>query len=224
MIRDGRRLVEGRDRRCAAPDLHQPLVDVLQLRVPGARRVAVSRIVFEQVPVVPQVRSAAAGVRDDRIVAVRREEIDHPARLLPGQIQLAVVGVQRSAARLRRWRLDAAAVGQQHIRRVAVDVGEDQILDAAGQKRDAIAGLSPRRFAARDQPIRERRRHPRRLRLQPPQRRRQEHRQAERANGGFDAAALIERASPRRRCASRADSGRGSRASAHARGCAPGHR
>ena len=91
-----------------------------------------------------QMRSAAAGIGDDGIVAVRRKEVDHPPGLLPGQIQLAVVGVQGAAARLRRRRVDGAAVGEEHVRGVAVDVREHEILDAAGQERNTVPGFTAR--------------------------------------------------------------------------------
>ena len=70
--------------------------------------------------------------------------------------QLAVVRVQRAAARLHRRRVDLAAVGQQHVRGVAIDVGKHQILHAAGQQRDAVARRAARLLARRDQRIRER--------------------------------------------------------------------
>ena len=109
--------------------------------------IAVAGIGFEQVAVVAQVRSAAAGVRDDRVVAVGRKEIDHPPRLLAGQLQLAVVGVQGSAARLRRRRLDRAAVGEEHIGGVAVDVRETR--DPECSRSGARRGSAARRAATR---------------------------------------------------------------------------
>ena len=52
-----------------------------------------SGIGFKQVAVLTQVRSASSGVRDNRVEAVGGKEIDHPARLVAGQLQLAVVRV-----------------------------------------------------------------------------------------------------------------------------------
>ena len=57
---------------------------------------------------------------------------------------LAIVRVQRAAAGLRARRDDFAAVGQQHIGRVAVDIGEGQVLHAARQQAHAV----PRRCLA----------------------------------------------------------------------------
>ena len=75
---------------------------------------------------------------------VRRKEIDHPSGLSPGELQLTVVGVQRSAARLRRRRVDGAAVGEEHVRGIAVHVRENEILDAAGQERNTVPGFTAR--------------------------------------------------------------------------------
>ena len=111
--------------------------------------------------------------------------------------------VQRAAAGLRRRRVDLAAVGQQHVRRVAVDVGEDEILDAAREQGDAVARLGRAAASLRAiSAIRERRRHPRRLRLEPPQASRGSSRvRPERADERLQAAALIE---PQQRARARA--------------------
>ena len=59
-------------------------------------------------------------------------------------IEVAVVRVDRAAAWLRRRRVDGASVRQQHVRGVAVDVREHQILDTAGQERDFVSGFAAR--------------------------------------------------------------------------------
>ena len=113
--------------------LHHPLVDIAQLGVPELGQGRVDGVCGQQGAVVAEVIAAAARVRDDGVELGRREEVDHPLGQRLGRIAFAVVGVERAAARLDGRRVDFAAVGQKDVRGVAVDVGEDEVLDAAGQ-------------------------------------------------------------------------------------------
>ena len=139
VVRHGDRRIEWPDSRRPAPDLPEPLVHVAELGESQACALSrVSGIVGEQRPVAAQVRAASAGVADDRVVALRRQQVDHPAGQLARAVQVAVVRVQRAAARLERRRLDDAAVGQQHIGRITIHVRIDEILHAARQQRHSI--------------------------------------------------------------------------------------
>ena len=88
----------------------------------------------------PQVGPAATGIGDDRVIARWREQIDHPAGEGRGEGRFAIVAVQRSAARLDRRGVDLAAIGEENVGGVAVDVAENQILNATGEQSDAMAG------------------------------------------------------------------------------------
>ena len=130
-----------------APDanLHEPLVNILDLLVPKHGAVAIGGIIREQLAIVLQVRAAAAGIGDDGVELVGRELVDLLARELLGEFPFAVVGVERTAAELLRRRDDFAAVARQHFHGVAVDVAEDQVLCAAGEHGDAIFLFAQRR-------------------------------------------------------------------------------
>jgi hypothetical protein len=126
-------------RRPPAANLIQPFVHIAQLRVPRRRQIAIAGIVRQQSTVVTKMRSASTGVRDDCVIPVWRDEIDQLPRQALRGLQLAVMGVERAAACLAPGCVDGAPVGEQHVRRVAVDVGKHQILDAAGEESDAVA-------------------------------------------------------------------------------------
>ena len=83
--------------------------------------------------------STSGGVGDNGVEVERIELIDHPPCQNTGGHGLSVVCMERSAARLHGGSHDFAAVGQQDIGGVPVDVGKDQILHAAGKKAHAVA-------------------------------------------------------------------------------------
>ena len=95
-----------------------------------------------------QVRAAAAGVRDDRVVAIRRQQVDHRAgrASAPARARRCARAAIRSTAAPAACR--PAAVGEQDVGRVAIECREDQILHAAGQQRDAIAAPPSRALRA----------------------------------------------------------------------------
>ena len=98
--------------------------------------------------------------------------------------------MQGAAAGLDGWRVDLAAVGQQYVGGVAVDVCEDQILDAAGQEGDAVLLLGGG-FDRTDELRRELRRDRRALGLEATEVRREELGQAELTEGCLEAEALV---------------------------------
>jgi hypothetical protein len=134
--------------------------------VPNLRLHGVERIIVQQMAVGLQMRAAAASVGDDGIERIEIEAVDLPAGEFSGQFELAIVRVQGAAAALRARRDDLTAVGEQHIRRVAIDVREGEILDAAREQAHAAPLPCGRRFHGQDDVIRELRRDLRRLRLQ----------------------------------------------------------
>ena len=136
MVGDGH-LAEPRLRRAAA-DLGQPLMDVAHLGVPRPRPLRVGRVVGEELRVAAEVVPAAAGVADDGVERLRREEVDHPPREQLRGLRLAVVGVQRPAAGLHGRGHHLAAIGEEHVGRVAVDLREDEVLHAAREQGDAV--------------------------------------------------------------------------------------
>ena len=83
--------------------------------------------------VILQVRAAARGVRDDRVVAARGPRASVRARATPSS-QPAGVSMQGAAAALRLRHVDVVAVGCEDARRRGVHVAEDDALDAAGER------------------------------------------------------------------------------------------
>src|SRR6266849_5014460 len=90
-VRAGRRLNS---------DLHEPLVDVLDLVVPLAGEWLVARVAGEQLRVVLQMRAATRRVADDGVELHRRELVDLPARELLRQLPFPVVRMERAATKL----------------------------------------------------------------------------------------------------------------------------
>ena len=127
--------------RGAATVLHHPFVDIAELGVPQLRQRRVDGVFGEQGAVMPEMITAAAGIRDDGVELRRREEVDHPLGQGLGRVGFAIVGVEGAAAGLDRRRVDLAAVGQQYVGGVAIDVREDQILHAAGEQGHAMLFL-----------------------------------------------------------------------------------
>ena len=134
---------------------------------------------------------AAARVGDDGVELRRREEVDHPLRQSLGRVGFAVVCVERAAAGLDGRRVDFAAVSQEDVRRVAVDIREDQVLYAAREQGDAVRLLG-RRLDGADELRRELRGDGRALRLEATKVFRQKLRQANLTEGGLEAESLVE--------------------------------
>ena len=109
--------------------------------------------------------TAAAGVGDDGVELRRREEVDHPLGQRLGRVGFAIVGVERTAAGLDRRRVHFAAVSQEDVGGVAVDIREHEILDATGKQGDAVLFLGGG-FDRTDELRRELRRDRRALRLE----------------------------------------------------------
>ena len=85
MVGDGDRRVEWR--RLSAPGSRSRPSHSCTSRTCESQALARSRvhgIVGEQRPVAAEVRPASAGVADDRVVALRRQQVDHPSRKLAG--------------------------------------------------------------------------------------------------------------------------------------------
>ena len=91
----------------------------------------------------PQMCTASARVRDDHVKIFWGQGIDGLAGQDLSEVARAVVGVEGAAAVLLGRGMDRAAVGQERIRCIAVDIGKNQILDATGQERHPSSG---RRF------------------------------------------------------------------------------
>ena len=176
--------------RCAAAVLHHPLVDVAELRIPEFCQRPVDRVVGEQGTIMAEMVTAAAGVGDDGVELRRREKVDHPLRQRLGRIGFAIVSVKGAAAGLDGRRVDFAAVGQEDVRGIAIDVGEDEILDAAREQGDAVL-LLRRRLDGADELRRELRRDGRALRLEATEILRKELGQAELTEGGLQAESLV---------------------------------
>src|SRR6267378_1476525 len=119
-------------------NLHQPLMYVLHLLVPKLRLFAISWILAQQLMVMLQMRTAAAGISDDRVKLLRRELVDLFSRELLSQFPFTIMRVQRTAARLVSRRDDLTAVAHQHFHGIAIDVAKDQVLGAAHKHRHAI--------------------------------------------------------------------------------------
>ena len=128
--------VRGRFLRRAEVDLDEIFADVLELFRPLAGLGGVLRVVLEKAIKMLQMRSAPGGVRDDGIEGIEIELIEQAARVALGHFVLAIVRVQGTAAALVRRRDDGAAVGEENVGGIAVDVTIDQILDAAGEEGD----------------------------------------------------------------------------------------
>ena len=88
-----------------------------------------------------QVGTATGGIRDDGIEGGRIKEVDHSPRHFGRPLGIPVVRMERSAAGLDRGSDHLATVGQQNVRGVPVDVGEDKILDTSGEKAHPVPGL-----------------------------------------------------------------------------------
>ena len=115
-----------------------------------------------------EVRAAAGGVGDDGVERVEVELVEQAAGVVLRHLVLAVVGVERAAAGLVRRRDDGAAVGEQDVGGVAVDVAVDEVLHAAGEQADAVTSRYPAHSPRGcDQVGRELAPHDRRLRLEP---------------------------------------------------------
>src|SRR5260370_21842120 len=119
-------------------NLHQPLMNVLYLLVPKLRLLAISWILAQQLIVMLQVRTAAAGISVDRVKLLRRELVDLFSRELLSQFPFTIMGVQRTAAYLVPVRDDLTAVARQDFHGIAIDVAKDQVLSAARKHRHAI--------------------------------------------------------------------------------------
>ena len=133
--------------RHAEADFDEKLVNIAQLARPLPGASGVDRIAGQQVVEMPQMRTAAAGVGDDRVEPLRRQQVDQPAGERPRRGQIAVMGVERPAARLHRWRVHLAAVFAQHVHRRPVHVGQHEVLHAAGQHGHPVAALAAGRPA-----------------------------------------------------------------------------
>ena len=137
-----------------------------------------------------EVITTATGVGDDRVELRRRKEIDHPLGQCLGRIDFAIVRVERAAAGLDGRGVHFATVGQEDVRGIAVDVGEDEILDAAREQGDAVL-LLRRRLDGADELRRELRRNGRALRLEAAKILGQKLRQSNLTEGGLQSESLV---------------------------------
>jgi hypothetical protein len=85
-----------------------------------------------------EMRSATGGVGDDGVEVIEVEMIEEAARVTLGHFIFAVVGVERAAAALGRRGDDGAAIGEEDVGGVAVDVAVNEVLNAAGEEADAV--------------------------------------------------------------------------------------
>jgi hypothetical protein len=125
----------------AAVDLNQELVDVPDLGIPGVGAGGVGGVTGKEVAVFFEMGTAAAGVGDDGVEFLHGEEIELAAGEGAGGFEVAVVGVEGATAGLHRRCQDFAVIGEEDVGGVAVDVREDEVLDAAGEEGVAVAGM-----------------------------------------------------------------------------------
>ena len=125
--------------RLAEVDRDEPLGDVTDLAIPFDRLLAVVGIVLEEVGEMFQMRSATGRVRDDRVERIDLKLINETPCLHRRLLEVAVVGVQRTAATLLARGDHFAAVGKKHLDSVAVHFGKDEILDTAGEHPDTMS-------------------------------------------------------------------------------------
>ena len=112
-------------------DLDEPLVNVLHFLIPELRAPNKFRIVRQQAGVVFQVRTATAGVGDDRVKFLWRNLADGCARQLAGELQFAIMGVKRAAALLLARGHDFAAIAREDLNGIPIDITEDEVLGTA---------------------------------------------------------------------------------------------
>ena len=176
----------------AAAGLDEKLVDVLDLGVPGVGAGGVGGVIGKQVAVFFEVGAAASRVGDDGVEFVDCEEIELAAGQLAGRFEVAVVGVEGAAAGLDGRRQDFAVVGKENVGGVAVNVGKNQILDAAGEQGDTVAGRAGGPFDRADEFVGKRGRNGGRLGLQIPQGGREETQQTGFPDEGLETGLLME--------------------------------
>src|ERR1700716_4042855 len=98
----------------------------------------VGGVILQQLLVMLEMRTAAGGVRYDRVELIGRKLVDLLSGQPLGEFPFAVVCVQGTAAKLLGGSDDFTAVARQDLNRVAVDIAENQILGATGQNCDPI--------------------------------------------------------------------------------------
>src|SRR5262249_39818241 len=103
--------LRNRSRRRTDANFSQPLVNVAHLRRPLQGAFRKGRVVLQKMPVVLQVAAASCRVGDDGVKLLKIKGAKVPSRHLSGQFQLAVVGMDRAAAKLSSRSDHLAAVG-----------------------------------------------------------------------------------------------------------------
>ena len=136
-------------------------------------------------------RPTPAGVGDNRVESIGRKQVDHPPRLIAGEVQLAVMSVQGSAARLTgtacqpriHWRgahpgvsVDVRGTRGPECNRSEAPRGS--AAHHAGASSGSISRFENARPSAASA-------------ARAAERRRQEHRQTERSDRGLETAALM---------------------------------
>ena len=95
---------------------------------------------MQEVIVGAKMGAAAAGVADDGVVVGGVDEVELAAGEEAGGVGVSVVRVEGAAAGLDGRGVDFAVVGEEHVHGGAVDVGEGEVLHAAGEHEDAAFG------------------------------------------------------------------------------------
>lgn len=124
----------------AGADFDEPSVDIAEFGGPEAGFFSVVGVVGEEAVVVGEVAAATAGVADDGVEGGKVETVDQAAGEGAGEFGFAVVTVETAAATLVAGGDDLAVVGEEDVGGVAVDLAEDEVLNAAGEEADAPAG------------------------------------------------------------------------------------
>ena len=128
--------------RGAATVFDKVFVDVLDLGIPVMGTGGIGRIIGKEVAVFFQVGAAATGVGDDGVEFPDGKEVQLAAGEGAGGFEVAIVGVQGAATGLDGRREDLAAIGEEDIGGVAIDVRKCQVLDTTGEKGDTAVRRS----------------------------------------------------------------------------------
>ena len=125
-------------------DLAKPLVNIPDFFRPCAGPARIPGILCQENPVALEMRATSRRICDDCVQRVDVKRVNLPAGEKLSGLNFSIVGMQRTAAILRAWRVDLTLVGKKSIDRVPIDVGKDDVLHASGQHAHAVARLSLR--------------------------------------------------------------------------------